>query len=148
MDPEADPYRVLGVPRDATHEEIGKAHRRLAMEAHPDRAGGSAAAARMRAINAAWAVLGDPRARARWDAAHLPPSGVARVGGTTWQRGTAWAPRASTLPPVSHSGRGAWLALALVLVLMAVMLVGGVIAAASRPTIPGSTSPGYHGNLP
>ena len=32
-----DPYKTLGVPRDASDAEIKKAYRRLAMTTHPDR---------------------------------------------------------------------------------------------------------------
>jgi curved DNA-binding protein CbpA len=35
-----DPYRVLGVPRDASPEEVQDAYRRLVKLHHPDRSGG------------------------------------------------------------------------------------------------------------
>lgn len=37
----ADLYDVLGVPRDATEDQIKEAYRRAVREAHPDREGGS-----------------------------------------------------------------------------------------------------------
>ena len=32
-----DYYQILGVPRNATQDQIKKAYRKLAMEYHPDR---------------------------------------------------------------------------------------------------------------
>src|SRR3954447_8388875 len=39
-----DPYRVLGVPRDVSSEQLHDAYRRRVMQTHPDRPGGSAEA--------------------------------------------------------------------------------------------------------
>jgi DnaJ domain len=59
-------YDVLGVPASATQAEVRAAYRAAARDHHPD-AGGDAG--RMRALNVAWAVLGDPVRRAAYDRA-------------------------------------------------------------------------------
>jgi DnaJ domain len=59
-------YEVLGVSASATQDEVRAAYRAAARSHHPD-AGGDAG--RMRALNVAWAVLGDPVRRAAYDRA-------------------------------------------------------------------------------
>ena len=55
-----DPYRVLGISRGATEDEVKAAYRKLAKEYHPDRNGGSASAeAKMKEINDAYAKVMD-----------------------------------------------------------------------------------------
>lgn len=58
-------YDTLGIPRDATQEQIQDAYRRLSLEHHPDRKGGDAG--KMAAINQAYEVLSDPEARKAYD---------------------------------------------------------------------------------
>src|ERR687884_2329872 len=60
-------YEVLGVPREASQEEIRNAYRRLAKDRHPDRAGGSSEEFSL--LQEAHAVLSDPNRRRQHDEA-------------------------------------------------------------------------------
>lgn len=62
-----DYYRTLGVDRKATHEEIKRAYRRLALNIHPDRSSAPDATERFTRLTEAYEVLGDPRARYEYD---------------------------------------------------------------------------------
>ena len=63
-----DPYRTLGIPRDAGHDAIKQAYRRLAMELHPDRNPDTPEVAdKFKDVNAAYALIGDADKRARFD---------------------------------------------------------------------------------
>src|SRR5204862_855650 len=64
-----DPYIVLGVPRQASGEEIARAYRRAARASHPD-SGGAGSAERFRAVRDAYEALRDPRRRAECDRSH------------------------------------------------------------------------------
>ncbi|MNK79177.1 DnaJ-like protein MG200 [compost metagenome] len=61
-------YDTLGVDRRADADAIKKAFRKAASRAHPDRKDTGGSTERMQAVNAAWAVLGDPARRADYDA--------------------------------------------------------------------------------
>lgn len=63
-----DPYKILGVSRNATQDEIKKAYRRLALETHPDRnKGDENAEERFKNIGRAWDILSDPKKKAEYD---------------------------------------------------------------------------------
>jgi hypothetical protein len=68
-----DPYRTLQVDPSADLETIQAAYRKLARANHPDLNARPEAAVRMRAINAAYAVLSDPARRAAYDARRFLP---------------------------------------------------------------------------
>ncbi len=61
-------YELLGVPRDATQDQIKKAYRDLALKYHPDRnPGDSGAEERFKKITDAYSVLGDESKRGEYD---------------------------------------------------------------------------------
>jgi molecular chaperone DnaJ len=63
-----DLYDVLGIPRDASDEDIRKAYRRLARELHPDVSADPQTEERFKEVAGAYEILSDPEKRARYDA--------------------------------------------------------------------------------
>ncbi len=62
-----DYYEVLGVPKDASKEDIKRAYRKLALKYHPDRNKEPDAAEKFREISEAYAVLSDKEKRSMYD---------------------------------------------------------------------------------
>src|SRR3954467_6185833 len=63
-----DYYKVLGVSREASQDEIRKAFRKLAREFHPDVAKDKKKAEeKFKEINEAYEVLSDPAKRKKYD---------------------------------------------------------------------------------
>lgn len=61
-----DYYKVLGVSKDASKEEIKKAFRKLAHEYHPDKRSGDAA--KFKEVSEAYSILSDDQKRSQYDA--------------------------------------------------------------------------------
>ena len=62
-----DYYKILGVDRNASKEEIKKAYKQLAKKHHPDINKEAGAAEKFKEINEAAAVLGDDEKRSQYD---------------------------------------------------------------------------------
>jgi molecular chaperone DnaJ len=87
-----DFYKVLGVKKDATADDIKKAYRTLARKHHPDKNPDNAAAeARFKDVSEAYDVLSDPKTRKEYDEARalfgsggfrFPGGGGTAPGGT------------------------------------------------------------------
>lgn len=75
-----DYHEILGLPRDATDEDIKRAYRRLAREHHPDRNPALRSADRMKEINAAYETLSDPERRRAHDRVSAPRARAATPG--------------------------------------------------------------------
>ena len=96
-------YELLGVPRNASREEVRAAYLRLAREVHPDRLIGSeeekaAVREQFKRIQQAYEVLRDPGKRNAYDASSQAiPS----------RRESASAPHVVTTPVYSQQGNGA-----------------------------------------
>ena len=73
-----DYYETLGVPKNASEEEIKKAYRKLAMKHHPDRNTGDAKSEeKFKEIGEAYEVLSDEQKRAMYDRfGHNAPGGA------------------------------------------------------------------------
>ena len=62
-----DYYKIMGVSRDASQDEIKRAYRKLARKYHPDVSKAPDAEARFKEVGEAYEVLKDPEKRAAYD---------------------------------------------------------------------------------
>jgi curved DNA-binding protein CbpA len=92
--PDRNYYELLGVPPDASRQEIHSAYRRLARRYHPDMTAGGDA--RFQEVTDAYEILHDPAQRARYDrSTREGPPVVSRARG----------PRVPSSPRVAPSPR-------------------------------------------
>ncbi len=76
-----DYYKILGVGRDATPEDIKKSYRRLARKFHPDVSKEADAEAKFKEVQEAYEVLKDAEKRAAYDQL-----------GSNWRQGQSFTP--------------------------------------------------------
>ena len=77
-----DPYKVLGVSRDATADQIKSAYRKLARGLHPDlHPNDKQAEDKFKKVSAAYDLLSDAKKKARFDAGEIDASGAERSRG-------------------------------------------------------------------
>ncbi len=74
-----DFYEILGVPRNASIDDIKTAFRKLARQYHPDVSKEPDAEEKFKEINEAYGVLSDPQKRARYD--QFGRAGLGDMGG-------------------------------------------------------------------
>ncbi|MGA8205632.1 MAG: DnaJ C-terminal domain-containing protein [Woeseiaceae bacterium] len=90
-----DYYKVMGVERDASEDDIKRAYRRLARKYHPDVSKETDAEARFKEVGEAYAVLRDPEKRAAYDQL-----------GQNWKQGQDFRPPPDWDAGFEHSGGG------------------------------------------
>ena len=77
-----DYYKILGVERSATEDQIKKAYRKLALKYHPDHnPGDKSAESKFKDVGEAYEVLGDPQKRKQYD-----------LLGSAWKDGQSFTP--------------------------------------------------------
>ena len=85
-----DYYKILGVGKNASDEEIKKAYRKLARQYHPDRnPGDKQAEERFKEISQAHDVLSDPEKRKAYDRGSGPFGGFGEPAASTRARSAA-----------------------------------------------------------
>lgn len=93
-----DPYQVLGVPHDASDEDVSKAYKKLAKQYHPDlNPGNTDAARKMSEVNAAYDLIKSGQANLAYGNAHGTAS--------PYQRGHSGQTRTYTYRYAGSDGR-------------------------------------------
>jgi curved DNA-binding protein len=105
-----DYYKVLGVSKSATEDEIKKAYRKLAKQYHPDaNRNNPEATEKFKGIGEAYEVLKDPEKRSRYNQLGSNWKAYSRAGGGAgagWPGGAQWQGTATGRGSSDFSGSG------------------------------------------
>ena len=90
-----DPYKLLGLTKSASADDISKAYRKLAKKYHPDvNQGNDKIAEKFKEISAAYTLLSDKKLKAQYDRGQIDgsgqqqnPFGAGGFGGFNQRRG-------------------------------------------------------------
>ena len=75
--PQKDYYKILGVDKNASQDQIKSAYRKMAKQYHPDlHPGDNAAAEKFKEVNEAYSVVGDPDKRGKYDRGEMDMDGA------------------------------------------------------------------------
>lgn len=81
-----DPYKILGVKKDASADEIRSAYRKLAKKHHPDlNPGNKAAEETFKSISSAYELLSDVEKRGKYDRGEIDASGAEQPQAQSWR---------------------------------------------------------------
>ena len=82
-----DPYKILGVKKAASAEEIRSAYRKLAKKHHPDlNPGNKQAEESFKSISGAYDLLSDAEKRGKFDRGEIDASGAERAPQQSWRQ--------------------------------------------------------------
>src|SRR5688572_30615906 len=90
-----DYYKILGLTRSATADEIKRAYRKLARQHHPDKNKAKGSEEKFKEINEANEVLSDPEKRKAYDSL-----------GANWKSGGRFTPPPNWEQHFGQGGRG------------------------------------------